>query len=183
MRSSLALVHSKALTREKGDGSIAQASKPPCLVCAGSGAACGRQPTSGLALARVIRRARRRRPAARQDAQAWPRSAFGQDLRQGHGPDRSGRLGHATHWTGRAMAKAIMRAVQRLWEAHRLQPHRIRTFKRSNDPEWPKHAVVVSIDERAKSRRSTANRACRSPAVRMDQFRQSHLRKLAQVLL
>jgi hypothetical protein len=29
-----------------------------------------------------------------------------------------------------------MRAVQRLWEAHRLQPHRIRTFKRSNDPEF-----------------------------------------------
>jgi transposase len=72
--------------------------------------------------------------------------------------------GHATHWTGRAMAKAVgvsLRAVQRLWEAHRLQPHRIRTFKRSNDPEFaekvedivglymdpPKHAVVVSIDE------------------------------------
>lgn len=73
--------------------------------------------------------------------------------------------GHATHWTGRAMAKAVgvsLRAVQRLWEAHRLQPHPIRTFKRSNDPEFvekvediiglymdpPKHAVVVSIDEK-----------------------------------
>jgi Homeodomain-like domain len=47
--------------------------------------------------------------------------------------------GHATHWTGRAMAKAVgvsLRAVQRLWQAHRLQPHRIRTFKRSNDPEF-----------------------------------------------
>ena len=74
--------------------------------------------------------------------------------------------GQATHWTGRAMAKAVgvsLRAVQRLWEAHRLQPHRIRTFKRSNDPEFaekvedivglymdpPKHAVVVSIDEKS----------------------------------
>ena len=75
--------------------------------------------------------------------------------------------GHATHWTGRAMAKAVgvsLRAVQRLWQAHRLQPHRIRTFKRSNDPEFaekvedtivglymdpPKHAVVVSIDEKS----------------------------------
>jgi hypothetical protein len=74
--------------------------------------------------------------------------------------------GDATHWTGRAMAKAVgvsLRAVQRLWEAHRLQPHRIRTFKRSNDPEFaekvedivglymdpPKHAVVVSIDEKS----------------------------------
>jgi len=64
------------------------------------------------------------------------------------------------------MAKAVgvsLRAVQRLWEAHRLQPHRIRTFKRSNDPEFaekvedivglymdpPKHAVVVSIDEKS----------------------------------
>ena len=76
--------------------------------------------------------------------------------------------GHATHWTGRAMAKAVgvsLRAVQRLWEAHRLQPHRIRTFKRQRslsscrgkrsedivglymDP--PKHAVVVSIDEKS----------------------------------
>ena len=45
--------------------------------------------------------------------------------------------GEATHWTGRAMAKAVgvsLRAVQRLWDAHRLQPHRLRTFKRSNKP-------------------------------------------------
>jgi transposase len=74
--------------------------------------------------------------------------------------------GEATHWTGRAMAKAFnisLRAVQRLWEAHRLQPHRLRTFKRSNDPKFaekvedvvglymdpPAHAVVVSIDEKS----------------------------------
>ena len=45
--------------------------------------------------------------------------------------------GEATHWTGRAMAKASglsVRTVQRIWAAHDLQPHRIRTFKRSNDP-------------------------------------------------
>ncbi len=74
--------------------------------------------------------------------------------------------GEATHWTGRAMAKAFnisLRAVQRLWDAHRLQPHRLRTFKRSNDPKFaekvedvvglymdpPAHAVVVSIDEKS----------------------------------
>jgi transposase len=74
--------------------------------------------------------------------------------------------GEATHWTGRAMAKTVgvsLRAIQRLWEAHRLQPHRIRTFKRSGDPDFaakvedvvglymdpPKHAVVVSIDEKS----------------------------------
>lgn len=74
--------------------------------------------------------------------------------------------GSATHWTGRAVAKAVgisLRAVQRLWEAHRLQPHRLRTFKKSNDPafaekiedvvglylEPPCHAVVLSIDEKS----------------------------------
>jgi transposase len=72
----------------------------------------------------------------------------------------------ATHWTGRAMAKAVgisLRSVQRIWDAHKLQPHRIRTFKRSRDPEFatklvdivglyvdpPQHAVVLSIDERS----------------------------------
>ena len=74
--------------------------------------------------------------------------------------------GEATHWTGRAMAKAVgisLRTVQRIWEAHRLQPHRVRTFKRSNDPAFaqkvedivglymhpPAHAVVLSIDEKS----------------------------------
>ncbi len=72
--------------------------------------------------------------------------------------------GEATHWTGRMMAKAIglsLRTVQRIWASHKLQPHRIRTFKRSRDPEFvtkladivglylapPRHAVVLSVDE------------------------------------
>ena len=48
--------------------------------------------------------------------------------------------GAVTHWTGRAMAKAMglsLRTIQRIWAAHKLQPHRIRTFKRSNDPAPP----------------------------------------------
>jgi transposase len=74
--------------------------------------------------------------------------------------------GEATHWTGRAMAQATdisLRSVQRIWQAHRLQPHRIRTFKRSDDPDFaakledivglymapPKHAIVLSVDEKA----------------------------------
>ena len=74
--------------------------------------------------------------------------------------------GTATHWTGRAVAKAVgvsLRAVQRIWEAHRLQPHRLRTFKMSKDPAFaekvedvvglymapPCHAVVLSIDEKS----------------------------------
>ena len=44
--------------------------------------------------------------------------------------------GGATHWTGRAMAKAAgisLRSVQRIWAAHGLQPHRIRT---NRAPPW-----------------------------------------------
>lgn len=36
--------------------------------------------------------------------------------------------GEATHWTGRTMAAAAgisLRSVQRIWVAHRLQPHRV----------------------------------------------------------
>ena len=74
--------------------------------------------------------------------------------------------GETTHWTGRAMAKAVglsLRTIQRISEKHRLQPHRIRTFKRSTDPAFaekvedivglymhpPAHAVVLSIDEKS----------------------------------
>ena len=45
--------------------------------------------------------------------------------------------GEMTHWTGRAMAKTVglsLHTVQRIWQANRLQPHRVRTFKRSTDP-------------------------------------------------
>jgi transposase len=76
--------------------------------------------------------------------------------------------GEATHWTGRAVARAAgvsLRAVQRIWQAHRLQPHRIRTFKKSDDPAFaekvedvvglyidpPRHAVVLSIDENSQT--------------------------------
>jgi transposase len=74
--------------------------------------------------------------------------------------------GEATHWTGRMLAKAAgvsLRSVQRILEAHRLVPHRIRTFKLSNDPKFadklkdivglyvdpPAHAVVLSVDEKS----------------------------------
>jgi transposase len=74
--------------------------------------------------------------------------------------------GEATHWTGRAMARAAgisLRSVQRIWADHELQPHRLRTFKRSTDPAFaakledivglyvdpPKHAIVLSVDEKS----------------------------------
>ena len=72
----------------------------------------------------------------------------------------------ATHWTGRAMAKAMglgVVTVQRIWKAHGLSPHRWRQFKLSNDPAFaeklrdvvglyvspPAHAVVLSVDEKS----------------------------------
>ena len=74
--------------------------------------------------------------------------------------------GETTHWTGRLLAKAVgvsLRSVQRILEAHQLAPHRIRTFKLSNDPKFaeklkdivglyvdpPAHAVVLSVDEKS----------------------------------
>ena len=44
--------------------------------------------------------------------------------------------GEATHWTGRAMAvvSTPLTTVQRIWRSLRLQPHRVRTCKRSTDP-------------------------------------------------
>ena len=74
--------------------------------------------------------------------------------------------GERTHWTGRAMAKAAgvsHRSVQRIWAAHGLKPHRVKTFKLSNDPRFaakvqdvvglyvdpPERALVLSVDEKS----------------------------------
>jgi transposase len=74
--------------------------------------------------------------------------------------------GETTHWTGATMAKAVgvsVSSVQRIWRAHGLQPHRIRQFKLSKDPEFvdklrdvvglyvdpPAHAVILSVDEKS----------------------------------
>src|ERR687898_2559158 len=68
-----------------------------------------------------------------------------------------------THWTAPAMAVASglsVSSVQRIWRAHGLRPHQVRTFKLSTDPNFaakvedivglyldpPAHAVVLSID-------------------------------------
>jgi len=72
----------------------------------------------------------------------------------------------ATHWTGAMMSEAVgisVSSVQRIWRAHGLQPHRVRAFKLSNDPEFvtklrdvvglyvdpPAHAIVLSVDEKS----------------------------------
>ena len=78
-----------------------------------------------------------------------------------------------THWTADLMARASgisASAVRRIWKAHGLQPHRYRQFKLSNDPNFvdklrdvvglyvdpPAHAIVLSLERRAKSRLSIA---------------------------
>ena len=81
--------------------------------------------------------------------------------------------GETTHWTAGLMAKTVgisVSSVQRVWQAHGLQPHRVRRFKLSKDPEFvpklreivglyvnpPAHAIVLSVDEKSQYRRSTA---------------------------
>jgi hypothetical protein len=61
------------------------------------------------------------------------------------------------------MRPASASVRQRIWRAHGLQPHRVRQFKLSNDPDLvgklrdvvglyvdpPAHAVVLSVDEKS----------------------------------
>src|SRR6202051_1884547 len=72
----------------------------------------------------------------------------------------------ATPWTSAMMAKVVdisASSVQRIWRAHGLQPHRVRQFKLSTDPDFvpklreviglyvdpPAHAIVLSVDEKS----------------------------------
>ena len=71
-----------------------------------------------------------------------------------------------THWSCRTMAAAqgvSPATVQRIWDAHGLKPHRVRTFKLSNDPRFfekltdvvglylnpPEKAIVLCVDEKS----------------------------------
>jgi transposase len=72
----------------------------------------------------------------------------------------------ATHWSTRTMARAqgVSEAtVRRIWNAHGLRPHRVRTFKLSRDPEFvkklrdvvglylnpPDKALLLCVDEKS----------------------------------
>lgn len=72
----------------------------------------------------------------------------------------------ATQWSVRAMAavqKVSSATVQRIWKKHKLQPHRVESFKFSNDPQFamkvrdivglymnpPDKALVLSVDEKS----------------------------------
>src|SRR5271155_1336293 len=71
-----------------------------------------------------------------------------------------------THWSCRTMAEAVgvsKDTVQRVWSARGLKPHRIETFKLSNDPRFeeklvdvvglylnpPEKAIVLCADEKS----------------------------------
>ena len=71
-----------------------------------------------------------------------------------------------THWSCRSMAKAqgvSPATVQRIWSARNIQPHRVKTFKLSNDKHFeeklvdvvglylnpPEKAIVLSMDEKS----------------------------------
>ena len=78
-----------------------------------------------------------------------------------------------THWSTRSMALAAgmsQSAVSRIWRAFGLKPHLVDTFKLSPDPLFidkirdivglylnpPEAAVVLCVDEKSRSRRSTS---------------------------
>jgi len=71
-----------------------------------------------------------------------------------------------THWSCRTMAARAgvsPATVQRIWSARGLQPHRVETFKLSNDPQFeeklvdvvglylnpPENAIVLCMDEKS----------------------------------
>lgn len=71
-----------------------------------------------------------------------------------------------THWSARRLAKRLgvsHATVHRIWQKHGLQPHRIKTFKFSKDPEFdakmadviglyldpPERALVLCVDEKS----------------------------------
>ena len=70
--------------------------------------------------------------------------------------------GETTYWTAAMMAKAVgisVSSVQRIWRAHGLQPHRMRHFKLSTDPQFvPKLRDIVG----SMSIRPTTPSCCRS---------------------
>lgn len=73
---------------------------------------------------------------------------------------------NATHWSTRSMARAAGTSeatVRRVWHEHGLKPHRVKSFKLSNDKHFieklddivglylnpPEHALVLSCDEKS----------------------------------
>src|SRR3954454_18931077 len=134
----------------------------------------------GHGTAEVMRRAGKSRPCVRRWRERFISEGVAGLLRDRTRPSRIAPLAQATidrvvaltatdppheatHWTAAAMAGAVgisPGSVLRVWRAHKLRPHRVRTFKLSNDPQFvaklrdivglyldpPAHAVVLPVD-------------------------------------
>ena len=109
----------------------------------------------GLARLGQVRKGRGRKPSIPQE-----KIEEILDLTQNYRPH-----GH-THWSCRTMAEAVgvsKDTVQRVWSARGLKPHRVETFKLSNDPRFdeklvdvvglylnpPDKAIVLCADEKS----------------------------------
>ena len=109
----------------------------------------------GLAKLGQVRRGRGRKPSISEEQIAEIVELTLHSKPEGH-----------THWSCRTMADRVgvsPATVQRIWDARGLKPHRVETFKLSNDPQFedklidvvslylnpPKKAVVVRLQGKA----------------------------------
>jgi len=116
---------------------------------------------------------RKRFEAERLDGLTWVRPGRGrkpsitaEKVRQIVDATLHSKPANATHWSCRSMARAqgiSSAAVQRIWNAHGLQPHRLKTFKASRDPQFvdkltdvvglyinpPDKALLLCVDEKS----------------------------------
>lgn len=109
----------------------------------------------GLAKLGQVRRGRGRKPSISEEQIAEIVELTLHSKPEGH-----------THWSCRTMADRVgvsPATVQRIWDARGLKPHRVETFKLSNDPQFedklidvvglylnpPKKAVVLCMDEKS----------------------------------
>lgn len=158
---------------------IASVSKPACRCarasCCWPPTACRTRtsPTSSTPIERVAARWRARFLAAGVDAllQDATRPGRPRTARQAAAVQEVVRItlevipAGATHWSTRTLAEHLgtnASAVARIWRDHGLKPHRIESFKLSNDPHFvhkledivglylnpPEHALVLCCDEK-----------------------------------
>lgn len=107
-------------------------------------------------------------PALQKDAPrpGGPRTITDQRILQVVEKTTQEKPDNATHWSTRTMAAAVglsEASIRRIWHAHGLKPHLVRTFKLSNDPQFaekleaivglylnpPEHAIVLCADEKS----------------------------------
>lgn len=141
------------------------------------GSAAGK-PASVISAETGVSRPKVRRWLNRYDAEGLA-GIYAERPRQGRpkeiGPEREAQIVRrtletappwGTHWSSNLMAaeEGVHRStISRIWKAHGLQPHRVKRFKLSKDPQFieklrdvvglyvdpPERAVVFSVDEKS----------------------------------